>query len=336
MAGDAPACAGRVIVSHDTSDDAAIVQLPGDDRRALVLTTDVIAPIVDDPEAFGEIAAVNAVSDVFAMGGRPLWALNLAFFPDDKLPLDVLDAILRGGARACARMGVAIVGGHTVRDSELKYGLAVTGDVEPDRVLSNQGARAGQALVLTKPLGTGVVGQAIKQGEASDDEIAAAIASMTASNGVALEVARRFAVSAATDVTGFGLLGHLRNTLRGSHLAAVIEMNALPLLAGARRHAEAGRVPGGSRANLAFLGDTLRISGAEDGVITLLAADAQTSGGLLLCVDAGDADSMVIELRAAGCASAGVVGRLRAPRQTVSAHEIELRFGQPGSDRDGG
>jgi len=322
MAGDACASAGTVLVSNDFSDDAAVVQLPGDERRALVLTTDVIAPIVDDPETFGEIAATNAMSDVYAMGGRPLWALNLTFFPDDKLPLEVLEAIQHGGFRACARAGVAIVGGHTVRDPEVKYGLAVTGEVEPGQVLSNRGALAGQALVLTKALGTGVVGQAIKQGVAGEDEQAAAVASMTQSNGIALEVARRFTVTAATDVTGFGLMGHLRNILRGSNLAARVEVGSLPLLPGARDHAAAGRIPGGSRANLKFLGPQIR--GEVDPLLALLAADAQTSGGLLLCVTAEQAPALVDQLRAAGCAPSAIVGTVSAPTADTPTGTITL------------
>jgi selenide,water dikinase len=320
MAGDACASAGTVLVSHDFSDDAAVVQLPGDDRRALVLTTDVIAPIVDDPEAFGEIAATNAISDVYAMGGRPLWALNLMFFPDEQLPLSVLEAIQHGGARACERNGVAIVGGHTVRDPELKYGLAVTGEVDPKSVLSNRGALAGQALVLTKALGTGIVGQAIKQGEATAAETAAAIASMTLSNGPALEVARRFAVTAATDVTGFGLLGHLRNILRGSALRARLDLAALPLLPGALEHAAAGRIPGGSRSNLTYLAPQLRNTDRADALLTLLAADAQTSGGLLLCVPADRAAALAAELGS----PAAVIGQLVAPNGSEPVGTITL------------
>ncbi|MEM9493471.1 MAG: selenide, water dikinase SelD, partial [Myxococcota bacterium] len=196
-----------VLVSTEFADDAAVVRIGGDERRALVMTADVIAPLVDDPEQFGEIAATNAISDVYAMGGRPLFALNLAFFPDDELPLDILGQILQGGARACKRMGVAIVGGHTVRDGDIKYGLSVVGEVNADAVLSNRGARPGQALVLSKALGTGIIGTAIKKGLASAAEASAAVASMTSHNGLALEVARQFRVSACTDVTGFGLLG---------------------------------------------------------------------------------------------------------------------------------
>lgn len=311
---------GDVVVDHAFSDDAAVVHHTA--GRDLVLTADVIAPLVDDPEAFGAIAATNAMSDVWAMGGEPRFALNLVFFPDEQLPLEVLDEILAGGARACAAAGVAIVGGHSVRDPELKYGLSVTGEVEPGRMWSNRTARAGQALVLTKALGTGVVGQAIKKGLASPAAAAAAIASMTTLNQGAARVGHAHGVTAATDVTGFGLLGHLRNLLRGSDLSARIELARLPLLPDALVHLRAGLLPGGSKANRGYVANLVTWSGgreftaapADDGEQELrasLACDAQTSGGLLLCVP---------EVRAAACVAALIelglpavqVGELRA------------------------
>ena len=300
-----------MVVGTEFADDAAVVRF-GDDGRGLVLTTDVIAPIVDDPELFGEIAAVNALSDVYAMGGTPRFVLNLVFFPDDRLPLSVLHAVLRGGARACARANAPVVGGHSVRDPEPKFGLAVTGEVQLHEVLTNRTARAGQVLVLSKALGTGIVGTAIKQGLASPAELAAAVASMTLLNDHALAAARVHAVSACTDVTGFGLLGHLRNILRGSGLVATVYMRGLPALPGVMDHIAAGRVPGGSRSNLAFLAPSLRVRGVEDLARTLLAADAQTSGGLLLCVDADKADRLCRELRDRGQLGC-VVGQLTAP-----------------------
>lgn len=309
MSAPAGARAADILVGSDYADDAAVVRFasgaPGDER-ALVLTADVIAPLVDDAETFGAIAATNAASDVYAMGGRPLFALNLAFFPDDQLPLEVLRAILRGGARACERMGIAVVGGHTVRDGDIKFGLSVTGEVPVDGVWSNRGARPGQVLVLTKALGTGIIGTAIKQEAAAEAEAAAAIASMTTPNGPAAEVARRHRVSACTDVTGFGLLGHLRNIVRGSGVDAVIELGALPLLPGALAHAQAGRVPGGSKANLAFLEPMLVRADENDPLLVTLATDAQTSGGLLLCVEPADADALVAELRDLGLPAARV------------------------------
>ncbi|MFQ5698616.1 MAG: selenide, water dikinase SelD [Myxococcota bacterium] len=316
---------GEVLVSNDFGDDAAVVRPAGAGGDAWVLTADVITPIVDDAETFGQIAAANSISDVYAMGGRPRWALNLAFFPDEDLPLEVLGAVLQGGAQVCERAGVAIVGGHTVRDSEIKYGLSVTGTVDPERVLSNRGGRSGEALVLSKALGTGIVGTAIRAGEASDEEQAAAIESMTTLNADALEVARELDVRACTDVTGFGLLGHLRVLLRGSGLAAEIDMESLPLLPGTWRLAEAGRIPGGTRANLEFLEPDLRRVGKERPLLTLIAADAQTSGGLLLCIRESDSAALVSALRAKGLPAARI-GALRSPRSDEGIGSIDLRF----------
>jgi selenide,water dikinase len=284
--------------------------------RDLVLTADVIAPLVDDPEAFGAIAAANSLSDVWAMGGEPRFALNLVFFPDDVLPLEILDAILKGGARICREAGVAVVGGHTVRDPEVKFGLSVTGDVGPGEMWSNRTAEAGQALVLTKALGTGVVGQAIKKGVASPQAMEAAIRSMTTLNASAAKIGHAHGVTSATDVTGFGLLGHLRNILRGSNVGATIELAALPLLPDALDHMRNKLCPGGSKANRAHVApDTVWADGkvfsaegddSERELLASLACDAQTSGGLLLCVPGSMADHCVGALRDAGLSAARI------------------------------
>lgn len=296
-----------------------------DAGRALVMTADVIAPIVDDPATFGAIAATNSVSDVYAMGGRPLYALNLMFFSDSELPLEVLEEIMRGGAAACRRMGVAIVGGHTVRDPEVKYGLSVVGEVERDGVWSNRLARAGQLLVLTKALGTGIVGTAIKNQLASADEERAAVDSMTTPNAGAMNLGKRFGATAATDVTGFGLLGHLRNILIGSALTATLYMNELPVLPGALEHARAGRVPGGSKANLAFVAERLRDDGTRDELLALIAADAQTSGGLLLTVPEERAPALQAALCDEGL-PARIIGELAAPTDDRPVGTTTLRF----------
>jgi selenide,water dikinase len=298
-----------IVVDHSYSDDAAIVRMAG--GRDLVLTADVIAPLVDDPETFGMIAAANSLSDVWAMGGAPRFALNLVFFPDDLLPLEVLDAILRGGAKICAEAGVAIVGGHTVRDPEVKFGLSVTGDVGLGEMWSNRTGKPGQALVLTKALGTGVIGQAIKKELASPEAAAAAIASMITLNADAARIGHTHGVTSATDVTGFGLLGHLRNIVRGSGLGARVELAALPLLPDAMLHLRNKVCPAGSKANRAFVADLVRWasggplatepqSDSEPELLASLACDAQTSGGLLLCLPAERAEACVAELRAAG------------------------------------
>jgi selenide,water dikinase len=315
-----------IVVDHEFSDDAAIVRAtPG---RDLVLTADVIAPLVDDPDAFGAIAAANSLSDVWAMGGDPRFALNLVFFPDDQLPLDVLDAILAAGARVCAEAGVAIVGGHSVRDAEVKYGLSVTGDVEPGKAWSNRGATAGQVLVLTKAIGTGVIGQAIKKGAASDEAATAATRSMTTLNLAGARIGRAHGVTAATDITGFGLLGHLRNIVRGSQVGATIALSNVPLLPGARDYMAAKLCPAGSKANREHVSpDTRWADGAaltaepgegEREVLASLACDAQTSGGLLLCVPPGRADACVTELRAAGLPAAAIGTLGGDPRITLT------------------
>ena len=301
--------------------------------RDLVLTADVIAPLVDDPDAFGAIAAANAMSDVWAMGGEPRFALSLVFFPDDQLPLEVLDAILAAGTRTCAQAGVAIVGGHSVRDAELKYGLSVTGEVEAGALWSNRTARPGQVLVLTKPLGTGVIGQAIKKGVASPAATAAAIAAMTTLNQGAARVGHAHGVTSATDITGFGLLGHLRNIVRGSQLGARIELARLPLLPDALHHLRAKLCPAGSKANRGFVADLVRWADgaplstepADDSERELrasLACDAQTSGGLLLCVPAERADACVAALAREGLSAAAIGELVAAP---PGAPPIELR-----------
>jgi selenide, water dikinase len=316
-----------IVVDHAYSDDAAVVHHAA--GRDLVLTADVIAPLVDDPFDFGRIAATNAMSDVYAMGGEPRFALNLVFFSDDQLPLAVLDQILAGGATACEAAGVAVVGGHSVRDPEVKFGLSVTGEVEPTKIWSNRKAQPGQTLVLTKALGTGILGQAIKKAVASPEATAAAIASMTTLNRDAARIGHAHGVTAATDITGFGLLNHLRNIVRGSNVAATIELAKLPALPDALLHLRANLCPAGSKANRAFAaadtawanGTALAADQAEGDaeLLASLACDAQTSGGLLLCVPADRAAACVAELRDAGLPAAAI-GEVCPP----SARPIEL------------
>ena len=296
-------------MSHDFADDAAVVRA-GDGGDPLVLTADVITPLVDDPRIFGQIAAANALSDVYAMGGRPLFALNLIFFPSDKLPGSVLREILLGANDTCAAAGVAVVGGHSVKDDNVKFGLSVTGVVPRDRILSNRGGQSGQRLVLSKALGTGAISTAIREGLASAEELESAVASMTTLNRDALALGLAYRVSACTDVTGFGLLGHLRTLARGSGLSASVHLGSLPLLLGALEHTRSGRSPGGSRANLEFLRPWIDVDAAADPARLLLAADAQTSGGLLLAVDSADAAALVQDLRGRGLPAADI-GELR-------------------------
>ncbi len=276
--------------------------------RALVLTTDFITPVVDDARTWGRIAAANAASDVYAMGGTPFLALNLVGWNTDELSADLLAEVMLGAQDAGAEGGWLTVGGHTVDDPEPKFGLVVVGDVHPDRMLTNAGLKAGQSLVLTKPLGIGVISTATKRGAADARVVAAAVASMTRLNAVASRVALDAGASGATDVTGFGLLGHLGRMAVESGVDVDLRVADVPLIPGARELAEQGFVPGGSRRNLEWVRERLDV-GTVDETAVLLLADAQTSGGLLFGADPAAAEKAVAELRASGH-DAAVVGSL--------------------------
>jgi selenide, water dikinase len=300
----------RALVGHETSDDAAVYQLSP--TEAVVETVDFFTPVVDDPFLFGRIAAANAFSDIWAMGARPLFALNLVGFPVAKLPMETLGEILRGGADAAAEAGAPILGGHSIDDPEPKYGMAVTGLVHPDRILRNVGARPGDALLLTKPLGSGIVTTAIKRGVADPAVVDRAVGVMAALNRVAGEVlAASGAVHALTDVTGFGLLGHALEMAQGSGVTLRLEARAVPILDGVRALAEQDVVPGGSRANLAWVSSHARFDPAIDGPLRLVLADAQTNGGLLAAVAGDRVAAVEAALRQAGV-QARVVGTCAA------------------------
>jgi selenide,water dikinase len=282
-------------VDHRTGDDAGVFRL--DEATALVQTVDFFTPVVDDPLDFGRIAAANALSDVYAMGGRPLTALSIAAFPDRDFPLEWAAAIVRGGAEVLREARCALVGGHSVRDPELKFGYAVTGLVDPRRILTNGGGVPGQVLVLTKPLGTGVVSTALKAGLAGDDAVRAATLSMTTLNRAASEAALRSGVTGATDVTGFGLAGHALTLARESGITLEIDAHALPLLPGALALAPRHQA-GGLKANrLAFEPDIDYQGTLDEGVRALL-YDPQTSGGLLLLAEARVVPALLAELPA--------------------------------------
>lgn len=290
-------------------DDAAVAH-PEGAARSLVLTMDVITPIVDDPRAFGAIAAANALSDVYAMGGRPELALTFVGYPTDKLPLESLREVLQGVRDTCARARCAIVGGHTIVDPEPKCGLSVTGSVDPARVWSHRSAAAGSALVLTKRIGTGVAGQAIRAGRAEPDLIARATSQMVRLNDAACDVGLALGATSCTDVTGFGLLGHLRHIVEASSLTARIQSAAVPLIDGVRALAADGLLPGGSRRNLRYAAPVTTFAGAVPEELRLLLADAQTSGGLLLCLPEPRAAEAVRRLQDAGCDGAAIIGGL--------------------------
>lgn len=285
-------------------DDAAVWRL--DDNRALVATIDVVTPIVDDARTWGRIAATNAVSDVYAMGARPLFGLNFVGWNAGALGEDLLVEVLQGAAQAAADGGWLIAGGHSIDDPEPKFGVAVVGEVHPDRMLGKAGARPGDALVLTKPLGVGVAVTALKAGTVAEPVIEAAIASMLRSNAQAAEVAQAAGAHAATDVTGFGLLGHLRSLLEASRVAAVIDVAAVPVLDGAADLVRGGFAPGGTGRNLAWVSELLDQGDCSDDQLRIL-ADPQTSGGLLFAATPSAAEEAVAALVEAGH-QAAVVG----------------------------
>ena len=310
-----PADDPDLLVGSDTLDDAAVYRLTDD--IALVQTVDFFTPVVDDPFDFGRIAAANAFSDVYAMGARPLTALNIVAFPSGVLPLEYLGRILLGGAEIARQASATIVGGHTIDDPEPKYGLAVTGIVKPGEEMTNAAAKPGDLLVLTKPLGTGIVATAIKMGKAAPDVIAAATASMTHLNRAGSEVARENGVRALTDITGFGLLGHLSEMCRASKVCVDVWFGTLPLLPGAVDLVRGGVAPGGTRRNLEFVEGWTAFSIDLEAWQRLLCADAQTSGGLVLCVPPDRLETVVAALRQRGTPAAAVIGRVRSQDETM-------------------
>jgi selenide,water dikinase len=280
-------------VDHRTGDDAGVFRL--DEKTALVQTVDFFTPVVDDPAAFGAIAAANALSDVYAMGGRPLTALSIAAFPEKDFPAEWAAAIVRGGEGKLREAGCALLGGHSVRDPEIKFGYAVTGLVDPERMLTNAHGRAGEELFLTKALGTGIIATALKAGRAPEEAVAASTLSMAALNRSASEAGLRHGVRCATDITGFGLLGHAAAVARQSHITLEIEAAALPVLPRARELAPSFQA-GGLKANRRQFEPDVEYAIRPDETTTALLYDPQTSGGLLLLVPAERASALRAEL----------------------------------------
>ena len=303
----------NLLVGLDTADDAAVYRVRDD--LAIVFTADFFTPIVDDPYDFGRVAATNALSDIYAMGARPVMALNLVAWPREGLPFELLARTIDGGAEATRRAGALVVGGHSIDDREPKYGLAVVGTVDPRAVLTIAGARPGDALVLTKPLGLGIISTALKRDQAPPALLAEAVRLMTTLNEGARDAALEVGVNAATDITGFGLQGHLREMLVASGLSARIDAGRVPVIDGVRDLLAAGMVAGGTQRNHAFIDpdvDWAALPLDEQ----LLLADAQTSGGLLLAVEPARAGALV-----------GALGRRGTPAAAVIGHTVE---GTPG------
>jgi selenide,water dikinase len=307
-----------LLVGIDGSDDAAVYRLSDD--LALVQTVDFFTPIVDDPKTWGRIAAANALSDVYAMGGTPLTALQLLSWPRDELPWSAAADVIDGAVEVLTEAGCTLVGGHSIDDTTPKFGLAVTGTVDPAHMITNDAAQPGDRLVLTKALGTGLIATAIKNGAATRASRTAAIGSMTRLNASASKAAVNAGVRAGTDVTGFGLLGHLVEMLHASDVAAVVDASAVPVLDGATQIAEEGYVPGGTKRNYQSTGALVDFGSTPSSIRTVL-ADAQTSGGLLLAVPEPDVPDLVAELHAAGDLAA-TIGSIE-PRS--SARMIVIR-----------
>jgi selenide,water dikinase len=300
----------RVLVDAATGDDAAVFQIAPD--RALVATVDFFTPIVDDAYDFGRIAAANAFSDVYAMGGAPLLALNLVGWPRERLPFDLLGEVLRGGQDIAREAGAGVLGGHSIDDPEPKYGMVVIGEVHPDRIVTNAGARPGDVLVLTKPIGTGILTTALKRDLVDGAGLAPAVAVMTTLNAGAARAMLSHEPHAATDITGFGLAGHLHNVLVASAAAAEIDAAAIPLVPRAYELAALGAVPGGTRRNLASAESYTTYDAAVDPVQRLLLSDAQTSGGLLIAVPPARVDALRAALAGEGTPAAAVIGVVTA------------------------
>ncbi len=300
----------NVLVGFDHADDAGVYQIAPD--TALVQTVDFFTPIVDDPYTFGQIAATNSLSDVYAMGGRPLTALALVCFPD-KADLEILERILAGGLSKMMEAGCTVVGGHSIRDEETKFGYSVTGLIDPRKVLTNGGAQPGDALVLTKAIGTGVISTAIKKQKAEQAWIERAIDSMTTLNKKAAETlaAKPYRVHAMTDVTGFGLIGHARELALASNVSLQLRAASVPVLPGALECVRAGHVPGGLKANRDFAECVVEYAADIDPDLKTLLFDPQTAGGLLISIAAGEADELVIQLRGQNLPAARV-GEVRA------------------------
>ncbi|MBN1213557.1 MAG: selenide, water dikinase SelD [candidate division Zixibacteria bacterium] len=307
-----------ILVGTDTSDDAAVYRI--DENNAIVQTVDFFTPIVDDPYRFGAIAAANSLSDIYAMGGRPLFALNIVGFPSNRLPIEVLEQILKGALDKVKEAGIAVIGGHTVDDTEPKFGLAVTGLIHPGKIITNRGARAGDVLVLTKPLGTGILSTALKQGLLEDDETELLVETMATLNDKAAEAMLELGAHAATDITGFGLLGHLLEMMTGSKTSAVIHAGRVPFLPRVMELATSGVIPGGTNDNFDFTSPQVAYDDRLSSTRRLMLNDAQTSGGLLISIAAGKEKELLGLLGQKGVRTTAAIGRV------TEEHDVRIKI----------
>lgn len=298
----------KILVGRETSDDAGVYLL--NENTALVQTVDFFTPMVNDPYDFGRIAAANALSDIYAMGATPLTAMNIVCFPTKKLDLSYLKEILRGGLDKIHEAGAVLIGGHSVEDEEIKYGLAVTGVIAPDRVLTNAGSQPGDAIVITKPLGTGILATALKGKLISETDMQEATEWMATLNKTASEIARNFTVHGCTDVTGFGLLGHLLEMAIASQVIITVHASSVPVLSKVYDLASMGIIPAGSYANRNFCSHQLEVSPDVDSVLLDILADPQTSGGLLLSLPEPQAHELVKALKDRGLFASAIIGHV--------------------------
>jgi selenide,water dikinase len=298
----------KVLVGLDTSDDAGVYQL--NDEVALVQTVDFFTPIVDDPFTFGQIAVANALSDVYAMGGTPLTGMNLVAFPIKTLSPSILKEILLGGLSKMKEAGVALVGGHSIEDPEIKYGLAVTGVVHPKKILTNAKAKVGDKLVLTKPLGTGIIATALKARMASEEAVRKSVESMVTLNLTASEGMKKFGAHACTDITGFGFIGHALEMAIASQVGMVIQSKAVPIFPEAMEYAKLGLVPGGAYSNRNFFSCRVEVQSNVSGLFVDILYDPQTSGGLLISLPSGEAEKLVVTLKKEGLVHSNIVGEV--------------------------
>ena len=295
-----------MLVGTETSDDAGVFRLRPD--LAIVNTVDFFTPIVDDPYVFGQIAAANSLSDVYAMGGEPKTAMNIVCFPKGKMAMEILGEILKGGADKVKESGAVVIGGHSIIDEEIKYGMAVTGIIHPDKILRNVGVQEGDVMILTKPLGTGIITTALKKGKASKESIDEAVGFMTTLNAAAAAIIRKYPVHACSDVTGYGILGHALEMASGSSVTLVLESQNFPVMRGAPRLAEKGYITGGCKRNRDYLKDKITVEKSLSEGLVEVAFDPQTSGGLLIAVARRHGAKLVEELHAVGVKSATQVG----------------------------
>ncbi|MDX9772672.1 MAG: selenide, water dikinase SelD [Bacteroidales bacterium] len=303
----------NILIDIQNSDDAAVYSI--NETMALVQTVDFFTPIVDDPYDFGAIAAANALSDIYAMGARPMFALNIVGFPSNRLPMDVLREILRGASDKAQEAGICILGGHTIDDPEPKYGMVVSGTVHPDRIWANSGAREGDALILTKPVGTGILTTAMKRGLLDEKTRVEVTASMAELNRKAADILQSYTVHACTDVTGFGLIGHLSEVTVASGVDVELFADRVPFFPETANLAAAGIIPGGTTNNMSYFGRHTDWSEDISEMTRTLLCDAQTSGGLLVTVPSGETERLLAELREAGILSAAHIGNCTARGQ---------------------